>query len=994
MIRRWLSRLSTQIMLVTAATVLVSLVTVSLLTVSVVERTLFPELADTAETEAVHARRAVERALTLGIPLTALAGVDDLKAAMADTDPSLAFLAIADAEGVIHHAEGITPDALTDLLSLPPDALPAPAADDQALRGAYLVTAVPLGPSDAFQGALYTGHYRDALLQPLIDNLADIVIVLLVATLLAVELMLLVMTVNVVQPSRVAARALEEVRRGRFGTLIGDIPKGDFGRLIGRLNGLLRRAAAKAGVTPREEREPRLIGVRLLAFLFVLAEELARPFMPTFFAEVGDGLAGLDPTRAVGVIMGLHMIGVALTMPVASLLYDRLGRRMMYVIGAGLASAGLAATAFAGSFEMLAAVRLVSAVGYAFTFVACQGFVLESTARANRAQGAGMMVAGIMLADICGPAIGGILASHIGQAETFILGGATAAMAAFLVPSLMGRGSDHAETPPRITRHTLTDVLGNGYFLGLLLFASVPAKVLLSGFLFFLVPVALHQEGASTAAIGRVVMIYGLIALLSGPLLARLADRLQHHALAVAAGGLLSAAGILAASQVMGAWAITGAVAALGLGQAMSMAAQVTAATDACHKAIAIHGNGPVLAVLRLFERLGGGFGPVIAAALMVPLGIQGAIGAIGLYGALSACVFALILARRRGRPPPLGRGGAAMTLVRRRVLLALLIALLGVLTALPAAAAPLRVVMILWRGETEVEQGFRAYMAESGLDVAYDIRDLNRDLDRLPAVLADIRANPPDLVYTWGTSITLRAAGQHDAPEGPAVGDVPVVFALVSDPWKTGIMPPDPTMGRAQVTGASHIAPLEAQIRAIRTYRPFHRLGVIYNPREANSVANVEALRREGGRAGLTVLEAPAPLDADGEPKADSIPSLVANLADQGAELLYIGPDNFVGAHHDTLTEEGIARGLPSFTGTELEIRHGTAMFGLVSRYDMVGRLAASKVVAILRDGVPARDIPAETLERFTYLVRLPVARRLELYPPLLLLEYAEVLR
>lgn len=330
-----------------------------------------------------------------------------------------------------------------------------------------------------------------------------------------------------------------------------------------------------------------------------------------------------------------------------------------------------------------------------------------------------------------------------------------------------------------------------------------------------------------------------------------------------------------------------------------------------------------------------------------------------------------------------------------RLLALALLAGFLCAAAALPAAAAePFRVVMILWRGETEVEQGFRAYMAGAEIPVEYDVRNLDRDLSRLPEVLADVRADPPDLVYTWGTSITLGTVGRYDDPDGSRVGDVPVVFALVSNPWETGIMPPERTRGRANVTGASHIAPLDAQLRAIRTYRPIHRLGVVYNPREANSVANVRSLREAGARLDIEVLEAAAPLDTAGEPRPEAIPDLVAGLARQGAEMLYIGPDNFVGAHHEALTAEGIAHGLPSFTGTELEIRRGNAMFGLVSRYDMVGRLAASKAAAILRDGVPAADMPAESLQRFSYLIRLPVARQLELYPPLLLLQYAEVLR
>ncbi|HPX41006.1 MAG TPA: chemotaxis protein, partial [Candidatus Hydrogenedentes bacterium] len=67
---------------------------------------------------------------------------------------------------------------------------------------------------------------------------------------------------------------------------------------------------------------------------------------------------------------------------------------------------------------------------YATTFVACQGFVIETTTSANRASGTAMMVGGITLADICGPAFGGVVAERFGQGETFLFGAGVAALAA------------------------------------------------------------------------------------------------------------------------------------------------------------------------------------------------------------------------------------------------------------------------------------------------------------------------------------------------------------------------------------------------------------------------------------------------------------------------------------------------------------------------------------------------------------------------------------
>lgn len=328
------------------------------------------------------------------------------------------------------------------------------------------------------------------------------------------------------------------------------------------------------------------------------------------------------------------------------------------------------------------------------------------------------------------------------------------------------------------------------------------------------------------------------------------------------------------------------------------------------------------------------------------------------------------------------------------RVLVVVLAGTGGAMAQAQAVIEVPRIAMVLWRGETEVERGFRAALAESGVAAKIDVFNVDRDLTRLPDILRTLRAAPPDLVYTWGTGVTLGVAGAWDTatPEAFLRG-VPMVFVMVAAPYETRVAPPVQEPARPDLTGVSHIAPLAAQINAIRSYFPLQRLGVVFNPAEANSVSNVHALRTQAARQGFTLLEAPVPLASDGQPSPDSIPGLVTELAEKGAQVLYIGPDNFIGNHRHVLTDAGIAQGVPSFSATELEIRDGEAMFGLVSRYEQVGRLAAAKVRAILVDRTPVSEIPVETLERFAYLIRLPVARKLGRYPPLSLLRYAEII-
>ena len=304
----------------------------------------------------------------------------------------------------------------------------------------------------------------------------------------------------------------------------------------------------------------------------------------------------------------------------------------------------------------------------------------------------------------------------------------------------------------------------------------------------------------------------------------------------------------------------------------------------------------------------------------------------------------------------------------------------------------PLKIAMILWRGETRVEDGFRGFFADRGIPVDLQIYDVERDLSRIPGIIATLRKNPPDLVYTWGTGITSNVVGKYNQVDPDKnITDLPVVFVMVSSPWKTGIAAP-PGQSRPNITGATHIAPLPAQIQAIRAYRPMNKLGVVYNSGEDNSVSNVEELTALGAEMGFDVLA--APLGQNGDPSSSDIAPAVADLAKRGADILYIGPDNFIGTHRDALTDAGFDNGLAAFSATELEVRDGQAMLGLVSRYELVGRLAASKVEDILINGISPADIPIETLDRFSYLIRLSSARRLALYPPLSLLDYAEIIK
>ena len=335
---------------------------------------------------------------------------------------------------------------------------------------------------------------------------------------------------------------------------------------------------------------------------------------------------------------------------------------------------------------------------------------------------------------------------------------------------------------------------------------------------------------------------------------------------------------------------------------------------------------------------------------------------------------------------------------LRRRLMAAALASTLpaAVLADNPSAskrARPFRIYAITFRGMTDVEKGFSEYFASRKIPVEIIYRDLNREAARLPAMLDEIRAIKPDLIYTWGTSVTLGVVGPYDAVvPGQHITDIPVVFTLVAAPTLAKIVSDLKNPGR-NVTGVTHVGPTDAQIRAMAQYRSFKTLGVLYTPTEKNSVVVLEDIRRLGREMGFHTVERTFRLDAQRKPIADGAADLVRELKEAGAQWLYLPPDSYLGTLAEAvIIPAAMQLGLPTFASTEQLMQAG-ALSGLVSRYYNVGQFTAYKAEQILVQKMPASSVPVETLKRFSYQIRMPAAKRLNLPPPLPMLSYAEII-
>jgi putative ABC transport system substrate-binding protein len=295
---------------------------------------------------------------------------------------------------------------------------------------------------------------------------------------------------------------------------------------------------------------------------------------------------------------------------------------------------------------------------------------------------------------------------------------------------------------------------------------------------------------------------------------------------------------------------------------------------------------------------------------------------------------------------------------------------------------------MLLYRGITDAERGFMDAFAEHGIDAEFIQRDCNGDAGRLPGFIDEARAARPDLIYSFGTTVTRAVAGLE---KHPGIADIPVVFAIVADPVGAGLVPSLAGSGR-NLTGASHLVPLPNQLAALRSVVPAQRIGVIYHATEANSRLLVEQLADLAAQEQWHLIKLPVAMDHPGAGSPEELAALVAELAAAKVDVLYLPSDSFIISHATALVAAAHAAGIPTFSATESPIREGQAFLGLVSRYYSVGQFAAYKAEQILLQGRDPGSIPVETLNRFSLMVNLKAARALRLFPPVGVLRFAEV--
>ncbi|WP_371128778.1 ABC transporter substrate-binding protein [Pelistega sp. MC2] len=177
------------------------------------------------------------------------------------------------------------------------------------------------------------------------------------------------------------------------------------------------------------------------------------------------------------------------------------------------------------------------------------------------------------------------------------------------------------------------------------------------------------------------------------------------------------------------------------------------------------------------------------------------------------------------------------------------------------------------------------------------------------------------------------------------ATKDIPVVFSAITDPIAAQLVK-SAEPSNTNVTGVSDVLELGPQIDLIKKVVPkVKKIGVVYNPGEANSAVVVKKLKEILSSEGLELIEAAAPRSVDVSPAARSLVGKV--------DAIYTTTDNNVVSSYEALVKVGNEANIPLIASDTDSVPRG-AIAALGLNYFNLGEQTGTVVTRILKGEKP----------------------------------------
>ncbi|MBF4437301.1 MFS transporter, partial [Vibrio anguillarum] len=285
-----------------------------------------------------------------------------------------------------------------------------------------------------------------------------------------------------------------------------------------------------------------------------------------------------------------------------------------------------------------------SGVGQATIFIAVQGYILRCSDQSNKTQAAGIIVFCFNAGFISGAAIGALLADTVGVQGIFMLSalvGGLMYLFALSLPSMIPQRNAQGSLKENLTM-MLKDsatLIRVPSFMRTMLLVGIPTKMMLTGVVFFAVPILLSDVGVERESIGQVLMAYAFSVLFISGKVSPMIDRIGSAKWALCLGSIVGAVAlaILSAAFLFKditylVFVATFAMLVMGVSHGFINAPVVTHVVTTTQ---GVNANS-VASTYRFLERLGHVLGSVVVSTLLTHLGTDYAFFALSAFFTLA----------------------------------------------------------------------------------------------------------------------------------------------------------------------------------------------------------------------------------------------------------------------------------------------------------------------------------------------------------------------
>jgi putative tryptophan/tyrosine transport system substrate-binding protein len=272
--------------------------------------------------------------------------------------------------------------------------------------------------------------------------------------------------------------------------------------------------------------------------------------------------------------------------------------------------------------------------------------------------------------------------------------------------------------------------------------------------------------------------------------------------------------------------------------------------------------------------------------------------------------------------------------------------------------------------------QGLRDLGYVEGQNITVEYRFAGGQLERLPALAAELVRLKVNVIVTPGTPASMAAK--------KATSTLPIVFAGVADAVGAGLIASIARPG-GNATGLTSIsAALDGKrLELLKVVAPkVTRMAVLYNRADQSNVLVLTELQEPARALGLTLQ--PLAVREPGE-----FEGAFASMSRERAQALFVAAGVLTTEHRKSLVALAARSRIPAMWGERQFVEAGGLMSYAVDFYDEIRR-SATYVEKILK-GTPPADLPVEQPTTFELVINLKTAKALGLSIPPSLLSRAD---